>query len=201
MKVDEIRRIAVVGAGLLGYQIGMEFALAGYEVRLNDLNEEKLQQAVKNIQADLQTFLDLGLLTGEQVKSVMSRIHTSTVLKDAVEDVDVVVEAVFEDLELKRRVFKELDGDFDVIDNGFEPLMALPDGRVVVIQRVFGLGRISMIGIDLTSGRISGQWLPQADVFWNSEVARTLMLRQEGVLEPYRSPAGEDVPDGFKDPE
>jgi hypothetical protein len=76
------------------------------------------------------------------------------------------------DFELSIRVFKELDGDFDAIDNGFEPLMALPDGRVVVIQRVFGLGRITMIGIDLTSGRISGQWLPQADVFWNRVLGR-----------------------------
>ena len=52
MKVDDIRRIAIVGAGQMGCQIGMEFALAGYDVFLNDLTEEKLQQALKNIQAD-----------------------------------------------------------------------------------------------------------------------------------------------------
>lgn len=110
MKVDEIRRIAIIGAGLMGSQIGQEFALAGYDVYLHDLTEKKLQQAVKNIQADLQRYVDLGLLTHEQVKLSLNRIHTSPVLKDAVEDVDVVVEAVFEDLGLKQRVFKELDG-------------------------------------------------------------------------------------------
>jgi 3-hydroxybutyryl-CoA dehydrogenase len=109
MKVDEIRRIAVVGAGLMGSQIGMEFALAGYEVCLNDLTEEKLQQAIKSIQADTQRYMDLGLLTSEQVETALIRIHTSSVLKETVEDADVVVEAVFEDLELKRRVFRMLD--------------------------------------------------------------------------------------------
>ena len=78
-------------------------------MRLKDLNEEELQQAVMNIQADLQRYMDLGMLTREQVEPVLSRIQTSPVLREAVEDVDVVVESVFEDLELKRRVFRELD--------------------------------------------------------------------------------------------
>ena len=109
MKADEIKRIAVVGTGLMGHQIGQEFALSGYEVHLNDISDEKLQQALKNIQGNLQMLMDLGLLTREQVEPVLSHIHTSPVLKDVVEDVDVVIEAVFEDLELKQRIFKELD--------------------------------------------------------------------------------------------
>jgi 3-hydroxybutyryl-CoA dehydrogenase len=93
----------------MGYQIGREFALAGYEVRLNDLNEEKLQQALENIKSDLQMLMGLGLLSSEQVEPVMSRIKTNPVFKDVVEDVDVVIEAVFEHLELKQKIFEELD--------------------------------------------------------------------------------------------
>ncbi|MDY7109983.1 MAG: hypothetical protein SYC29_15230, partial [Planctomycetota bacterium] len=76
---------------------------------------------------------------------------------------------------LSLRVFRDLRGGFDVIDNHYEPLIALPDGRVVVIQRNFGHGRISVIGIDLSSGSLGRALfsngtigdLPQADVFWN----------------------------------
>ena len=81
---------------------------------------------------------------------------------------------------LSMRVFRDLRGDFNVIDNRYEPLIALPDGRVVAIQRLFGHGRITVIGIDLTNGglgrvgfsngTIGG--LPQADVFWNRILGR-----------------------------
>jgi 3-hydroxybutyryl-CoA dehydrogenase len=109
MKVDEINRIALVGAGLMGHQIGMEFALSGYDVILNSRTEESLQQAIKNIQDNMEMLTDLGLITPEKVEPVKGRIRTSTILKDAVENVEVVIESVFEDLELKQRIFKELD--------------------------------------------------------------------------------------------
>jgi hypothetical protein len=78
------------------------------------------------------------------------------------------------DLELSIRVFKEIGGEFNAIDNGYEPLMALPDddGRVVAIQRVFGLGRITILGLDLTSQQIASMRLPHADVFWNRVLGR-----------------------------
>jgi 3-hydroxybutyryl-CoA dehydrogenase len=109
MKVDEIKRIAIVGAGLMGHQIGMEFALYGYDVILNNRTEESLQRAIKNIQDNMEVLTGLGLLTSEKVGQVMSHIQTSPVLNKVVEDVDVVIESVFEDLELKQLIFKELD--------------------------------------------------------------------------------------------
>ncbi len=109
MNVDEIHRIAVVGAGLMGHGIAQEFALAGYEVHLHDLTEEKLQQALKNIQANLQMLMGLGIVTREQVETTPNHIHITPLLKDAVSEADVVIEAVLEDLPLKQRVFQELD--------------------------------------------------------------------------------------------
>ena len=109
MKADEIRRIAIVGAGLMGHGIAQEFALANYEVHLHSRTEESLQKAIHNIQANLERLKRLGLVTREQAESVPTKIHTSAVLKEAVEDVDVVIESVYEDLALKQQIFQALD--------------------------------------------------------------------------------------------
>ncbi|MCF6155014.1 MAG: 3-hydroxyacyl-CoA dehydrogenase family protein [Candidatus Brocadia sp.] len=109
MKDHDIRKIAVVGAGLMGHGIAQEFALAGYKVHLNDLTKEKLKQALKHIQENLQMLMRIGLVTREQVELVQTRLHTSVVLQDAVRDADVVIESVLEDLKLKQKIFQELD--------------------------------------------------------------------------------------------
>ncbi|MHC4414746.1 MAG: hypothetical protein ACYS0G_05635 [Planctomycetota bacterium] len=75
------------------------------------------------------------------------------------------------DIELDIRVFKK-PGGFDAIDNHYEPLIALPDGRVIAIQRTFGFGRITIIGIDLASQQLSSMRLPQGDAFWNRILGR-----------------------------
>ncbi|HWB19492.1 MAG TPA: hypothetical protein VG711_04260, partial [Phycisphaerales bacterium] len=69
------------------------------------------------------------------------------------------------------RVFKDLRGTYDAIDNHYEPLVALPDGRVIAIQRTFGFGRITLIGLDLADGRLSAT-PPQGDAFWNRILGR-----------------------------
>ena len=74
--------------------------------------------------------------------------------------------------ELSVRVFSEIGGSYNAIDNRYEPLIALPDGRVVVIQRLVDFGRITIVGIDLASQRLASMRLPQADVFWNRILGR-----------------------------
>ena len=76
------------------------------------------------------------------------------------------------DFEVSIRVFKAIGSTFDVLDNYYEPLIALPDGRVVVIQRTYGHGRITIIGLDLASQRLASMGLPEADVFWNRVLGR-----------------------------
>lgn len=109
MKVDDIKRVAVIGAGLMGHGKAMEFALGGYEVNLSSRSQESLQKALGRIRANLQLLVDAGMATPEQARLVPSRIHTSVALKEAVKDADVVVEVVYEDLALKQSVFRELD--------------------------------------------------------------------------------------------
>jgi len=109
LKVDDIKLVAVVGSGFMGYQIGQEYAINGYEVNLYDNNNENLQQAQNNIQRDLHIFTDLGLLKKEEINSVLKRIHLKETLEEAVREADLVVESVFEDLKVKQQVLKELD--------------------------------------------------------------------------------------------
>ena len=109
MKADKIQRIAVVGAGLMGHAIAQEFALAGYEVHLNDVSDDRLKRALRNVAASLKRLAELGLTSPGQIKPVFSRIRASTVLEDTVEDSDVVIETVSEQLALKRRIFRALD--------------------------------------------------------------------------------------------
>ena len=74
--------------------------------------------------------------------------------------------------EFSIRVFKDLGGTFNVIDNHYEPLVALNDGRVIAIQRPYGFGRITVIGVDLADGRLASLDLPQGDPFWNRILGR-----------------------------
>ena len=109
MEVDEVKRIAVIGAGLIGHSVSMEFALSGYEVHLNSRSEESLRVGLNRINETLRRLTELGMVTSDQAASVPSRIHSNPDLKETVEDADIVVENVYEDLDLKRRIFKDID--------------------------------------------------------------------------------------------
>ncbi|MCH8825172.1 MAG: hypothetical protein IH984_16885 [Planctomycetes bacterium] len=79
---------------------------------------------------------------------------------------------VLRDIEISTRVFKDINSDFDAIDNHYEPLIALADKRVVVIRRTYGHGHVTLIGLPLASQQLSSMGLPQADVFWNRILGR-----------------------------
>ena len=109
MNAEEIQRIAVVGAGLMGHGIALEFAAKGYAVRLHDRGEEELRRARQGIERGLGLLREAGRLTPEVAASAVGRIEFGTDLRAAVAEADVVVEAVFEDLTLKQAIFCDLD--------------------------------------------------------------------------------------------
>lgn len=109
MEEREIRRVAVIGAGLMGHGIAQEYALGGYDVALHDVSDERLREAGTRIRANLALFVEQGLATAEQAATVPERIRVSTSLAEVARDADLVVEAVYENLELKRGIFAELD--------------------------------------------------------------------------------------------
>ena len=109
MRVEDIRRIAVVGAGTMGHGLAQEFAVAGYEVSLVDVDEPRLAAAMRSIAGNLEMLVGLGLLSHEQAEPAPARIHPTTSLAEAAADADYVVEAVFENLPLKQQIFRQLD--------------------------------------------------------------------------------------------
>ena len=109
MQVDEIRRVAVIGAGLMGHGIAQELAVAGYEVRLHDTSDENLARAMTRIRANLTLMSEAGVVDSAQAQAAPDRLHPTTSVAEAGSDADIVIEAVYEDLELKQRIFAELD--------------------------------------------------------------------------------------------
>jgi 3-hydroxyacyl-CoA dehydrogenase len=109
MKAEDIKQVSVIGAGLMGHGIAQEFAVAGYRVHAHDLSEDRLQKARENVRANLQMLNEIGLVTQAQARSAQQNIHFSTDLKDVVTEADLVIEAVSEDLGIKRELFKTLD--------------------------------------------------------------------------------------------
>ena len=101
-------RVAVIGAGLMGAGIAQVAAVAGHEVVLRDVTDETLSRAFAAIRASLTKFVQKDRLSEEDAQAALARITTSTEL-DAVAHVDLVVEAIFENLDAKTKVFGELD--------------------------------------------------------------------------------------------
>jgi len=104
-----IQNVAVIGSGLMGHGIAQVFAQGGCSVTINDVNEEILEEAKEKIASNLRTFTEMGLGEERAIDTVMSRITSTTNLQEAVADADFVTEAVPEDLDLKKKVFKEID--------------------------------------------------------------------------------------------
>ncbi len=109
MQIDHIKRIAITGVGLMGHGIGQEFALAGYQVVLHDLVEEKIQAAVRRIEGNLARLAEWGIISADEIEPSLSRIAVTAHLEEAAAEADLVVEAVYEDLDLKQQVFRDLD--------------------------------------------------------------------------------------------
>ncbi|HEX5597774.1 MAG TPA: 3-hydroxyacyl-CoA dehydrogenase family protein [Micromonosporaceae bacterium] len=101
-------RLAVIGAGLMGSGIAQVAAQAGWQVTLRDLDEAATRRGLDGIRRSLQKFAAKGRLTEAEVEAALDRITPTTELEAAAE-ADVVVEAVFERLDVKHEVFRALD--------------------------------------------------------------------------------------------
>jgi len=104
----EIRRIMVLGAGQMGGGIAQVAAQAGYRVILRDVKEEFVQRGLKIIEKNLQRNVEKGRMTNEEKESVLSRLTPTLDLADG-KDADLVIEAIIEDVSLKKETFAALD--------------------------------------------------------------------------------------------
>jgi 3-hydroxybutyryl-CoA dehydrogenase len=108
MKLDDIKTIGVVGAGQMGRGISQVCAAAGYHVLLVDVAEVPLTEALSKIRVGLERAVERGSLTDHQAGEVLALIHPMVQL-DRLRDVQLVIEAIPEDLALKQELFTELN--------------------------------------------------------------------------------------------
>jgi len=102
------KKLAVVGAGLMGAGIAQVSAQAGYEVILRDVTDAALTRGVDGIRASYDKFVAKGKMAADDAEAALARISTTTDL-EAAADADLVVEAVFEKIEVKQEIFSTLD--------------------------------------------------------------------------------------------
>ena len=109
MEINDIKNICVVGAGNMGHQISLHCALMGFNTTCTDVNEKVLANAEAFVDKYLAGRVEKGKLTEEQAGTARSRIRFTADLEDAAKDADYVIEAVLEVLDLKRKIFADLD--------------------------------------------------------------------------------------------
>lgn len=109
MTVAGINKICVVGAGNMGHQIALCCAVAGYQVKCTDINEEILKKAEHFADTYLPQRVAKGKMTEEVAKQARANISFTNDMQEAAKDADVVIEAVIENLDLKLKLFAQLD--------------------------------------------------------------------------------------------
>jgi 3-hydroxybutyryl-CoA dehydrogenase len=107
--MSEPKRVAVIGAGTMGHGIAQVAAAAGLEVRLHDVSKERIEHGLAEVHASLARAIEKGRITAAQKLAVLHHLHGAPDLAEAVAEADVVIEAVPESLELKQRIFREVD--------------------------------------------------------------------------------------------
>ncbi|HEV3103715.1 MAG TPA: 3-hydroxyacyl-CoA dehydrogenase family protein [Candidatus Dormibacteraeota bacterium] len=103
------RRVSVIGAGSMGAQIAQQAALGGIEVTLHDTTDAQLRKAVESNRGHVMRRVEKGRLSAAEAEAAIARVQTTTNLAVAAREADFVIEAVFEDLAVKRAIFAELD--------------------------------------------------------------------------------------------
>jgi 3-hydroxybutyryl-CoA dehydrogenase len=105
----DIKNITVIGAGQMGNGICHVFAQSGYTVCLMDVNADALAKAISTIEKNMARQITKGSLTEEQKASALANITSNTNLSETVANADLVVEAATENIDLKLKIFKEID--------------------------------------------------------------------------------------------
>jgi len=104
----EIKKIGIIGAGQMGHGIALEAAKTGFNVVLRDTEEIFVQKGLEKIEKFLNKSIQKGKLTEVDKKNILSRIKGTIKLSD-LKDVDFIIEAIFENVKVKKDLFKELD--------------------------------------------------------------------------------------------
>ncbi|MEO1516609.1 MAG: 3-hydroxybutyryl-CoA dehydrogenase [Bacteroidota bacterium] len=104
-----MKQIAVIGAGTMGNGIAHVFAMKGYQVKLADVSQDALDKALSTIGRNLDRMVKKEKISAEDKEATLANIQTFTHLKEAVAQADLVVEAATENIDLKLRIFQQMD--------------------------------------------------------------------------------------------
>jgi 3-hydroxybutyryl-CoA dehydrogenase len=105
----EIKKVCVLGAGIMGAGIAQVAAEAGFEVMLRDIEDRFVDKGLATIKQNLDRMVSKGKMEAASAQAVLQRITGTTKLAEAASDADLIVEAVVEIMDLKKEVYKELD--------------------------------------------------------------------------------------------
>lgn len=107
--MSSINRITVLGSGIMGHGIAQVSAMAGYNVTLRDIDQSFLDKAMEKIQWSLNKLVEKQKITTNQAEDILGRILPIVDLREALRGADMLIEAVPEDMNLKRKVYKEIN--------------------------------------------------------------------------------------------
>ena len=105
----EIKTVSVLGAGIMGSGIAQVVAAAGFTVTMRDIEDSLVKKGLQTIKFHLDRAVEKEKIEAKEAKALMDRIQGTTHLKDAAAEADLVIEAVVEDMRVKKEVFAELD--------------------------------------------------------------------------------------------
>jgi len=105
----KIKKVCVLGAGIMGSGIAQVVAAAGFDVNMRDIEDHFVEKGLATIKFHLDRAIEKEKIEAKQAKAILGRIKGTTELKDAAAEVDLVIEAVVEDMRVKKEVFAELD--------------------------------------------------------------------------------------------
>lgn len=108
MDVKDIKKIGVVGAGTMGQGIAQTVAQSGFEVWIRDIEDELLKKAIDSIEGSLERNVEKEKISEKEKNDILDSIHTTLDLED-LKDCEVIIEAVIEDVDIKKDVFRKLD--------------------------------------------------------------------------------------------
>ncbi len=103
-----VKKIGIIGAGQMGHGIALVAAKSGFDVILRDIKDEFVKKGLSKIEGFLDKSIEKGKMTADEKKKILSKIKGTTKLED-LKNVDLVIEAIFENINVKKDLFKELD--------------------------------------------------------------------------------------------
>jgi 3-hydroxybutyryl-CoA dehydrogenase len=104
-----IKKIGIIGAGTMGHGIALVAAKAGYEVVLHDIKDEYVKKGLGSVEKFVDKSVEKGKMTLDDKKNILGKIHGTTKLED-MKDADLIIEAILEEVKMKKEVFQKLDG-------------------------------------------------------------------------------------------